>query len=439
MTDRRALLAGLGVAGLLTVAACGTGSEPTAAPEPSAETSTARTEVTGTRLAVSYDGGVMVLDQDTLEPVADIPLEGFLRLNPAGDQRHVLVSTSEGFQVLDTGVEVQGHGDHNHYYDTGATLTDVVHPAPEPGHVVRHAGKVALFSDGAGTVALLDPEEVAAGPAEPTWTAPSPHHGVAVPLEDGGMVVSVGTEEERTGAAALDASFTDVTRSDECPGLHGEATAGNGAVLLGCTDGVLLFKDGSFTKVPSPDEYGRIGNQAGSEHSDVVLGDYKTDPDAELERPTRVSLTDTETGELRLVDLPASYSFRSLGRGPEGEALVLGTDGKLHVIDPDSGEITSSIQVTEEWQEPLQWQQPRPTLAVEGEIAYVTEPETSELHVVYLPTGEVVDTATLPHEPNEITGVGEAVAGEHDHEHAEGDEHAHEGEEHAAEGEEHGE
>ena len=69
----------------------------------------------------------------------------------------------------------------------------------------------------------------------------------------------------------------------------------------------------------------------------MLLGDYKTDPDAELERPTRVSLIDTRDASLRLVDLGTSYSFRSLGRGPEGEALVLGTDGALHVLDPESG------------------------------------------------------------------------------------------------------
>src|SRR3546814_16304356 len=65
------------------------------------------------------------------------------------------------------------------------------------------------------------------------------------------------------------------------------------------------------------DSYGRIGNQAGSQASPVLLGDYKTDPDAELERPTRISLIDTRTAKIRLVDLPTSYSFRSLGRGTD--------------------------------------------------------------------------------------------------------------------------
>lgn len=378
----------------------------TAAPESTPEQQ--RTEVTGTRLAVTYDGGVLVLDKDSLKPVAELPQDGFLRINAAGDQRHLFVSTADGFRVLDTGVEVKGHGDHFHYYASDPALLDTTYPAPEPGHVVRNADRVALFSDGAGTVQVLDPHDVTAGPAQPTWTAPAAHHGVAVPLTDGGLLVSVGTEEARTGAAVLDASMQQRAFSEDCPDLHGEAVAGNGAVLVGCTDGVLVWKDGAFTKIDSPDDYGRIGNQAGSAESDVILGDYKTDPDAERERPTRISLVDTEAQKMRLVELGASYSFRSLGRGPDGEALVLGDDGALRVIDPATAKITREIHVTDSWTEPEDWQQPRPTLHVEDDIAYVTEPSTSTIHLVHLESGEVVDSVRLPRVPNEITGVGEA-------------------------------
>jgi hypothetical protein len=413
----RWLPAGIATLGLMAAAGCGAANPPAAQPE--AEASTPRTEVTGPRISISYDGGVLVLDRDSLEPVADFELPGFLRLNPAGDQRHLLISTDAGFRVLDTGVEVKGHGDHNHYYAGDPSLTDLTYPASHPGHVVRHAEKVALFSDGAGTVQVVDPQQIADprnAVAGPTWTAPDPHHGVAVPLEDGGLFVSVGTEEDRTGAMIMDAELQEIASSDDCPDLHGEATAGNGTILVGCTDGVLLWKDagdgGEFVKLDSPDDYGRIGNQAGSENSDVVLGDYKTDPDAELERPERVSLIDTESEKIKLVDLGTSYSFRSLGRGPDGEALVLGTDGHLHIIDPDSAKVTDKIKVTDAWQEPMNWQDPRPTLLVEGDTAWVTDPGSSTVQVVYLPSGEVVDSVKLPEVPNEISGVGEAV---HDH------------------------
>src|SRR3546814_18366237 len=123
------------------------------------------------------------------------------------------------------------------------------------------------------------------------------------------------------------------------------------------------------------DSYGRIGNQAGSQASPVLLGDYKTDPDAELERPTRISPIDTRTAKIRLVDLPASYSLRSLGRGPDGEALVLGTDGRRRALAVDSGKVTGATEVTQAWRAPNQGQAWRPDSHVPGRTAYVTQPE----------------------------------------------------------------
>lgn len=203
----------------------------------------------------------------------------------------------------------------------------------------------------------------------------------------------------------LDKNNKEIARNENCPGVHGEAAARNEAVAVGCEDGILIYKDGTFTKIDAPDDYGRIGNQAGSDTSPVLLGDYKTDPEAELERPTRVSLIDTETKKLRLVDLGTSYSFRSLARGPHGEAVVLGTDGALHVIDQNTGRIEKKIPVVGEWQEPLDWQQARPTLFVRDHTAYVSDPGKKALHAVDLETGKKTASVTLPESTNELSGV----------------------------------
>jgi outer membrane protein assembly factor BamB len=358
------------------------------------------------RIAVTYDGGVLVLDAMSLEPVGDIELEGFNRLNPAGDERHLLVSTAGQFRALDLGSWAEAHGDHAHYWTAEPTLTDVVYEAGEPGHVVVHEGRTALFDDGTGLVRVLDSENVAdAGAAAREHTTPSAHHGVAVELTDDTLVVSEGTEDARTGIRVLDGDDEEIAASDDCPGVHGEAIAADEAVLIGCEDGALLYADGEITKVEAPDKYGRIGNQAGTEASPVVLGDYKTDQDAELERPTRVSLIDTRNGDLQLVDLPSSYTFRSLARGEEGEALVLGTDGQVHVIDPESGRLTKSIPVIDEWEEPIEWQDPRPAiLALDGSV-YVTDPATDSIHAIDVETGEVWRSAELGVTPNELNGV----------------------------------
>ncbi|MFI2489550.1 zinc metallochaperone AztD [Promicromonospora kroppenstedtii] len=407
--------AGLGAAlSLVLLAACAAEGDPAGSESasasadahdhesPEATEAQARTP----RLAVTYDGGVLVLDAMSLETVGEIELEGFTRLNPAGDERHLMVSTTGGFQALDLGSWAEAHGDHSHYWTADPILTDVTYEASEPGHVVVHEGRTALFDDGTGLVRVLDSAHAAeADAAAREYTTPSAHHGVAVELTDDTLVVSEGTEDARTGIRVLDGDDKEIAASDECPGVHGEAVAADEAVVIGCEDGAVVYADGKITKVTSPDDYGRIGNQAGTEASPVVLGDYKKDKDAELERPTQVSLIDTRSGDLQLVDLPSSYTFRSLARGDDGEALVLGTDGQVHVIDPESGELTTSIPVIDEWEEPVEWQEPRPAILTLDGSVYVTDPANDSIHAVDVETGEVWKSAELGVTPNELNGV----------------------------------
>ena len=166
---------------------------------------------------------------------------------------------------------------------------------------------------------------------------------------------------------------TVAAETDACPGSHGEAvvesTAKGDVVVVGCTDGPVVYRDGAFYKVPVEDAYSRSGNLAGSEHSPIVLGDYKVDKDAELERPTRVALIDTRAASLRTLDLGSSYWFRSLARGPHGEGLVLTYDGALQVIDVAAGDVTATIPAIQTWEEKPEWQQPGPILKVAGERA----------------------------------------------------------------------
>ncbi len=397
----------LGAAVVLTtsVALLASCSSDSAAESESAGTSSAQSNPEPTpRLAVSYDGGVMIVDADTLETVEDVTgIDGFTRLNPAGDGRHVFVSTSGAFTALDAGTWTDG----SESYTATPALTDISFEATTPGHVVRHDGKTVLFDDGTGDVDIFESAALLEGgtPETDSYTTPEAHHGVAIELSDGSLITTVGNEDERTGIVVLDAERNEVTRNEECPGVHGEAVAADETVVVGCEDGLLIYRDGDFTKVQSPDAYGRIGNQAGDENSPILLGDYKTDPDAELERPTRVSLIDTVSGELTLVDLGTSYTFRSLGRGPDGEAIVLGTDGALHVIDVNTKAVTETIPVVDAWEEPTEWQEPRPALFVQDGTAYVSDPAENAVHAVDLATGEVTATGALDHTPNELTGV----------------------------------
>lgn len=343
-------------------------------------------------LVATYDGGLYVLDGETLELKADIPLDGFLRVNPAGDDGHVLVTTDEGFRVLDA---------------AGGRLTDETFTAAKAGHVVPHGDRTVLFADGTGEITTFDPDALADGkPATEQFTTPQPHHGVAVILDDGTMLHSIGDPESRSGAVALRGG-AEIARNENCPGIHGETIAADETVVFGCENGALEFANGAFTKVASPTPYGRIGTAKGHDASTVALGDMKVDPDAELERPEQFALVDTATDQMKVVSLPpsVSYSFRSLARGPRAEALVLGTDGKLHVVDPATGGTVKTVDVTAPWTEPDDWQEPRPTVFTREDAVYVTDPATKQIHVIDLQGGTIAASATLPQEPNELSGA----------------------------------
>lgn len=387
-----AALAGLG---LLATACASPAADGGTATEPSAAQEAPAGDATG-RVAVGYAGGVAVLDPDSLEVVDTFETEEFIRLNAAGDGRHVFVTTSEGFQVLDTGAPA---------------LTDLVFPATAAGHVVRHGGKTVLFDDGTGTTTVFDTDALLAGtdsaPETETHTADAPHHGVSIVLEDGTLLTTVGDEESRSGAMALERHedhWDEIAASDECPGIHGEGTAAGEAVVFGCENGALLYVDGAFEKLAAPDEYGRMGNAYVSETSPLVVGDYKNDPDAEGYLLSSVALIDTEARTLEVVDLPddVRYTFRDVARGPGDMAYILSTDGAIHVLDPATGELVDAFPVVDPWEGPTEWQDPHPAIVVDGDIAYVTEPASSELHAVDLTTGETVATTELPETPNEI-------------------------------------
>lgn len=392
----RPLLLGA-LAGLAALALTGCASSAAPAGESgTAPSAASEASASGPRVAVGYEGGVLVLDGDTLAELGQFASEDFVRLNAAGDGRHAFVTTSHGFQLLDL---------------REPELTDLVVSAATAGHVVSHAGTTVLYDDATSDTTIFDSAELAArGDALPEATVipgAEAHHGVSVRLEDGTLLTTVGGESGRTGIRVLDDHGHELAASAECPGVHGEGATGDESVVFGCEDGALLYSDGEITKLDSPDAYGRIGNAYVSETSPLIVMDYKDDPDAEGYLLHSIALVDTEARTLQKVALPdgVEYTFRGIARGPAEEAVMIATDGNLHTIDPATGEITASLPVIDPWEGPAEWQAPHPAVKVAGDIAYVTDPADSEIIAVDLTTGEIVATVTLDHVPNEIAAI----------------------------------
>lgn len=350
----------------------------------------------GPRVAVAYAGGVLVVDGETLEVIEDLPSEEFVRVNAAGDDRHVVVTTSGGFQFLDM---------------RAAELTDLVVEADAAGHVVRHAGKTVLYDDATSDTTIFETADLAEMDGELPEAEVVPgveaHHGVSVVLEDGTFVTTVGDATSRSGIRVTDAAGTELATNADCPGVHGEGAAQDEAVVFGCENGALLYADGEITKLASPDAFGRIGNAYATDDSPLVVMDYKDDPDAEGYLLSKLALVDTEAKTLRTVELPdgVGYTWRGVVRGPSGDALMIGSDGRLHVIDPATGEITASHDAIEAWESPTEWQQPHPAIAVTGDVVYVTDSANSTIVALDAATGEIIAEGELPQTPNEVAAV----------------------------------
>lgn len=388
---RRAGLLALAAGAALGLAACSSTATGSGGTSESSEPA-------GARVAVTVPNGIVVLDGQTLEVVDEFDTEEFTRLNPAGDGRGVMVTTSEGFQVLDTAAGTTG----------AAALTDLVFEADTAGHVVSHGGRTVLYADGTSDSTIFDTADLFAGDALPeTETIPGveAHHGVSVVLEDGSFLTTRGNADGRSTVEVLDADGERIAISDQCPGVHGEGTAQGEAVVFGCENGALLVKDGVITKLDAPDQpYGRMGNAYVSETSPLIVGDYKHDPDAEGYLLHEVVIIDTEAETYEVVALPegVEYTFRDVARGPGDLAYIIATDGSIHVLDPATGELTDEFPVIGAWEGPTEWQDAHPAIKIDGDIAYVTEPATDEVHAVDLTTGEIVASVTLDAAPNEI-------------------------------------
>ncbi len=178
--------------------------------------------------------------------------------------------------------------------------------------------------------------------------------------------------------------------------------------MVGCETGALVFHGDHVHVLSSPDEFGRIGNLFSVDGNDYVLGDYKTDPEGGLGL-TQVAIIDPEGETLTPVDpfagADVEYTWQGLARGEDGEALVLGTDGRLRVLDAATGEVASSIPVMNAWEVPEEWQTAHPSLDVIDGMAYVSDPAASSIHIVDYVGGEVWKTVDVGVAVGEMVGV----------------------------------
>lgn len=359
-----------------------------------APTAEATSKVRSTIL-VTHADGVLALDARTLKPVARIATSSRPTVATSEDQRHFFLIQGDRGLVQIGDLRGTPH------------LNPLRLNAAKPSHVVSHGNTTAIFDDGTGTVQLLKKSDLDRASATIRTLSPFPaHHGVAMPIDKGRLLVSMPGKEpgQRVGFARVKASNGRIEkRWSNCPKIHGEAEAAGGVVAFGCEDGVVMYRKGKVSKAyePANGPEGFSSHLAGSEESPIIAGAYNA---------THVALIDTRTAKTKLLDLGLVYGTLTWA---EKKLVALGTDGKVHVINPAKAKVEAAIPVIDAWTKPDDFYAARPTLTTAGHRVVVADPASKTLRVLDLETGKVSKPTSLDVEPLAVTAAGPGAGHQH--------------------------
>ncbi|HJE50654.1 MAG TPA: hypothetical protein K8V15_01515 [Tessaracoccus flavescens] len=104
-----------------------------------------------------------------------------------------------------------------------------------------------------------------------------PHHGVIVPLGDGTWAMTQKGDDALPDTIEVVDDKGAVTSTVECADLHGE-TVVNNTLAFGCSDSIVIIRDGKPTVVANPDASGeRVGAMVADKKGEIFVGDWAAD------------------------------------------------------------------------------------------------------------------------------------------------------------------
>lgn len=355
---------------------------------------------------------VRAVDVKTGMVLATIGIQAPAALEASKSGRTVFAVQSDADRVsaIASGVALDDHGDHGDLKLTTPYLLNGVSKGAKPVHLVEHDGKIAIFHDGDGSVAILAEAQFAKGKLAPQrLETAAPHHGVAVPLGDKALVSIPNPKdagELPIGMRLIDEQGKAVA-DYACPDLHGEASSGP-LLAIACATGLLVVdsqkQEPRITFLPySPSlPEGKATTLRGAKSLRYFIGNYG---------PEAIILVDLSAPEpFRLVKLPARRVDFTIDPEHSDRIYVFTEDGSLHRIDAIKGEIVKSAKLTRAYSMDGHWRDPRPRLAVAGEEIVVSDPLAGTLRVVNpetLAENRSIDIDGMPYGLVALGGSGE--------------------------------
>lgn len=318
-----------------------------------------------------------------------------------------------------SGIAFHDHGDHADIEIGDASLVSSQLDGGKPAHFVELQGYIAQWFDGEDEVRVFTETAALDGALDVrTASVGAAHHGVAVPYPDH-VVVTIPNPEDASkrpiGARVVDFDGNTVGEDVACPGLHGSAGSGS-FYALACDTGLLLIsrKGGVPTIEHLPYAAslpeGSSSTLIGGKSLQYFVGNYGAD---------RIVVIDPTEGEngFKLVQLPTRRVHFVTDPIRAQFAYVMTEDGQLHRVDVLRGEIASSLKLTDPYSMDGHWSDPRPRLAVAGDIIVVTDPLAGKLHLVDAASFEKAGEIAVDGKPFNVVAVGGsgALHGDHDH------------------------
>lgn len=334
------------------------------------------------------------------------PAKGPARLYASESGRAVFAVQGDAGVVtaVTTGISV---GDHSDLTLEAPRALESEIAGNKPVHFVDHHGEIALFFDGEGLARIIREKDWLEGkPVVREVRTSAPHHGVAAVFGSHVLISEPHPQDPSelpVGIRVIDGAGMPVGGIHECRELHGEASSGN-LLAIACAEGLLIVESGG--KAPAvkllayPDTLpeGKTTTLIGGRGLQYFLGNFGA---------SAVAIIDpTEAEAFRLVELPTRRVHFAVDPVRAKFAYVMTEDGDLHRIDVLRGEISDSISLTEPYSMDGHWNDPRPRIAVAGEMIVVTDPLNGMLHLVNAETFAKSREIKVEGTPFNIVAVG---------------------------------
>ncbi|MFK0164389.1 hypothetical protein [Rhizobium sp. NPDC090279] len=335
---------------------------------------------------------VRAIDAISGKEIGRFEVDGHAALSLSQSGRTVFAVQGEKNVVhaIATGVSLSDHGEHRDIELSEPKLLSTSIKGEKPGHVVTHGNDVAIFYDRDDKFDLLSESALAGGnPDIHEFKTIAAHHGVAVPMGNH-LLVSVPNMEApikdgelppRLGLRVLDRKGQQVGEVARCTGLHGEATSAR-LVAFGCEEGVLIARPGGvdgpkieMLAYGSSLPKGKVSTLLGGTSMQFFLGNYG-------EQSVALIDPDNTAEPYKLIELPTRRIDFTLDPARPQHAYILTEDGNLHLLDVVKGEIAKSETITEPYSKDGHWREPRPRLAVAGDLIAITDPRHSLVRMV---------------------------------------------------------